>query len=167
MQAESVIDGERIHPFANASAAAIVFLFINTDCPIANRYAPTIARFYDRYRSQQVAFWLVYADPAEDRVRIQEHLREYELKPPALRDPEHNLVAYCRATKTPQAVVFKSNGEVVYRGRIDDMFTDFGKRRAQATQHDLQDTLDTLLRGERIAFRETPVIGCDIPGTVP
>src|SRR5213080_4435901 len=50
-------------PFDAAGAKAIVFLFVSTDCPISNRYAPEIRRVKDKFARAGVRLWLVYADP--------------------------------------------------------------------------------------------------------
>jgi hypothetical protein len=164
---EQVVDGGGLDPFANPEVDAVVLIFVNTDCPIANRYAPTIQKLYERYRSKPVGFWLIFADGAKSREEIQEHLAAYEQQTPALRDPEHVLVAFCQATKTPEAVVFAPRRKLVYRGRIDDMFTDFGKRRDQPTSHDLRKAIDAVLEGRAVDPAVSPVIGCDIPGAKP
>jgi hypothetical protein len=163
LSAESVGDGSRIDPFANSRVECVVLIFVNTDCPIANRYAPTIETLYERYRARPVGFWLVFADGSATRQAIQEHLAAYKLQAPALRDPRHHLVEYCRATKTPEAVVFAPQRKLAYRGRIDDLFTDFGKRRDQPTTHDLRDAIDAVLEGRPVDPVQRPAIGCDIP----
>ena len=113
---------------------------------------------------QPVSFFLVFADGSESSEEIQEYLAAYQHQAPALRDPEHRLVAFCHATKTPEAVVFGPERKLAYRGRIDDLFTDFGKRRDQPTCHDLRNAIDAVLDGRTVDSRESPAIGCDIPG---
>src|SRR5436190_5313008 len=39
------LSGHPVDPFAAPGAKATVFIFISTDCPISNRYAPEIRRF--------------------------------------------------------------------------------------------------------------------------
>lgn len=167
LSGEAVDGGGRVNLFANLEAKAIVLIFVSTDCPVANHYAPTIEELYERYRSQPVGFWLIFPDPSEDREMIQKHLAAYKQQAPALRDPEHQLVAFCRATKTPEAVVFAPGRKLAYRGRIDDLFTDFGKRRQQPTRHDLRDAIDAVLAGRPVDPAVTPIIGCDIPRATP
>ena len=41
----------------------MVLLFIRTDCPISNRYAPDLERLYERFAPQGVEFRLVYPEP--------------------------------------------------------------------------------------------------------
>ena len=52
--------------------------------------------------------------------------------------------------------------ELVYRGRIDDRYVDFGNTRARATQHDLRQALDAVLSGEPVANPRTKAVGCFI-----
>jgi Tfp pilus assembly protein PilF len=159
---ERVDEGRRVDPFADPQPKSTILIFLKTDCPIANRYAPTIQKLSERYQSQPVRMWLVFADKSESREAIQKHLAEFRYQTPAVRDPEHKLVAFCGATKTPEAVVFSSGRKRVYRGRIDDLFTDFGKRRDQPTSHDLRNAIDAVLAGTAVDPNERPAIGCDI-----
>ena len=111
--------GNPVDPFVNR-APVVVLLFVQTDCPISNRYAPTIARLHARFEPQGVAFYLVYPDRREDADAIRRHGREYDLPGQALRDVQHALVKRVGASVTPEAVVLGARGNIVYRGRIDD-----------------------------------------------
>ena len=55
------VNGRPIAPFTPAGKANVVF-FVQTDCPISNRYAPEIQRLASRFASQ-VRFRLVYPVP--------------------------------------------------------------------------------------------------------
>ena len=50
----------------------------------------------------------------------------------------------------------------IYRGRIDDRYTDFGKWRANPTREDLKEVLQSLVEGQQPETRETQAIGCYI-----
>ena len=58
-------------------------------------------------------------------------------------------------------------GEVLYRGRIDDLYAGLGKKRAMATQHDLREALDAINVGKSVKKKEITVIGCMIQDTAP
>jgi len=85
-----------------------------------------------------------------DAGRAREHAKEYDLKASVLLDPHHRLVKLARATVTPQAVVMGKKGEVLYSGRIDDLYTALGKKRGTATQRDLREALDAITGGKRL-----------------
>ncbi len=154
------LDGNEVDPLQ--SDAVSVFVFTRTDCPISNRYAPEIRRIYERFEPQGVAFWLVYVDPDESAEVIRGHLADYAYPLPALRDPRHALVSLTGASVTPEAAVFVGPERMIYRGRIDDWYVDFGKSRAAATRHDLQDVLQALLDGHDVTPSTTPTVGCFI-----
>jgi hypothetical protein len=158
------LDGKSIDPFEGAKdAKALVFLFTSTDCPISNRYAPTIARFWEDFHEKGVQFTLVYphSDLTVDEIR--KHLKDFAYPCTALRDPKHLLVKKCQAKVTPEAAVFNSKGELVYHGRIDDRYVDFGKERPDATRHELEEVLKAVLDGKAPAQKAVRPIGCYIP----
>jgi hypothetical protein len=160
------LDGQSIDPFHSASSVrATVFVFTRTDCPVANRLAPTLEQLRRAFEPRGVRFWLVFIDPAEPARAIRAHLTDYDLHVGALRDPRHTLVALSGATVTPEAAVYvtgKGTPRLVYRGRIDDRFVEAGLARPQPSRHDLRQALDRLLAGREVIPHTTPAIGCVI-----
>src|SRR5260370_318044 len=51
------LDGTPTDPFLAASGKPVVLVFVRTDCPISNRYAPLIQRISSQYGAK-VDFWL-------------------------------------------------------------------------------------------------------------
>ena len=157
------LDGRQIEPLQAKDAKAIVFIFIRTDCPLSNRYAPEVRRLDNKFAKSGVRFWLVYPDSDESGEIIRNHIKEYEYRLKALRDPEHKLVKMTGAQVTPEAAVFLPGGRMVYRGRIDDRYVAFGRARAAPTTRDLEQVLEAILEGRQITNKTTAAIGCFIP----
>ena len=156
------LDGRSVAPLEDAEALASVFIFTSVDCPVSNRYAPEMQRLKAEFADHGVAFWLVYPNPVETPAAIGKHLKDYGYDLGALRDPEGRLVDLAGASVTPEAAVFVPRGGLVYRGRIDDRYMDFGKARAHATKYDLEEVLKSLVAGEPVTPRFTKAIGCYI-----
>jgi len=154
--------GTRVDPLKSSKAKAAVLLFVYSECPISNRYAPVVRRLHDKFSSKGVVFWLIYTDPKETVDGIKKHLEEYDYPCGALHDPHHELVKMTGVQVTPEAAVYDSSGELAYRGRIDDLYVDFGKKRAAASTHDLKDAIEATLAGEPLAVTRTKAIGCFI-----
>jgi hypothetical protein len=155
------LDGTLVDPFQMAPGTkATVFLFVSTDCPISNRYAPDVRRLHDTYAKNGVAFWLVYPNPADSTADIRDHLTAFSYPGSALRDPRHDLVKQAGATITPEAAVYDSHGGLTYRGRIDDRYSAVGVEKAMATKHDLQDAIAATLAGKPVTQRFTQAVGC-------
>lgn len=156
------LDGKQFDFWNRDRPVVTVVLFVRTDCPIANRYVPEIRRLYDLYRARGVEFFLVYVDPRQRPEAIRRHLKDYQIPCKGLRDPKHALVRHCRATITPEAVVFDRDHAIRYLGRVDDLYMDFGRSRPVATTHDLADAIESTVRGRPVAKPRTPAIGCTI-----
>lgn len=158
--------GGAVDPLPRAGAGPAVLVFVRTDCPIANRYAPELRRLRDRYARRGISFWLVYPDPSETPEAIRRHQRSFGLGFRALRDPRHELVRATQVTVTPEAAVFTSDApapRMVYRGRIDDRYVDFGRSRPAPATRDLRAVLEALAHGVTPTARTTPAVGCFIP----
>lgn len=156
------LSGRPVNPLQATNSKATVFLFIRADCPISNRYAPEVRRLYEKFAPQGVSFWLVYPDPNEAPAAIRQHLKEFEYPVGALRDPSHSLVTLTGAKVTPEAAVFVGAGKMVYHGRIDDLYVDFGKARRAPTTHDLEQVLEAILAGKPVHEASAPAVGCFI-----
>lgn len=156
------LSGRSVNPLHATSSKATVFVFIRSDCPISNRYAPEVRRLYEKFSPRGVSFWLVYPDPKAEPAEIRQHLKEYEYPIRVLRDPSHSLVTFTGAKVTPEAAVFVGGSKMVYHGRIDDLYVDFGKARRAPTTHDLEQVLEAILAGKPVPAASAPAVGCFI-----
>ncbi len=143
---------------------ATVFIFVATDCPNSNTYAPILARLYRQYSGRGVAFYNVYSDPSESADAVRKHDADYLVPFPALLDSHQILARQTGARSTPEAVILGPDGQQLYRGRVDDRFVDFGKTRFHPTQDDLGEALEAILQGKPVPHPVTKVLGCAIPG---
>jgi len=144
-----------------APGMILVFVFVRTDCPISNRYAPLIQELSVKY-AHEAAFLLVFPDKDESAGKIQEYRQEYGYKLSAFRDPEHALVEKSQVKVTPEVAVFDAKRELIYHGRIDNLYQDFGKARRAATTHELTDTIEAARKGKTPPVASANGIGCFI-----
>jgi AhpC/TSA family len=147
----------------NESRSATAFVFLSTDCPIANSYAPELQRIQSTYGLRGVQFWAVYCDPAETAESLRRHQEQYQLTMPWLRDPQQELAQALRVSRTPEVAVLDSRGNRIYRGRIDDRHLRLGQSRLEATTHEFRDALEASLGGRPIPVAETVAVGCHLP----
>jgi hypothetical protein len=142
-------------------ANATVVVFLASNCPISTRYLPELGRIRARFAERGIAFDAVYPDGDEPVAEIRAHARDLGSGYLVLRDPRHALARRTGATVTPEAAVLGPRGELLYRGRIDDWYLDFGRSRPAAVHHDLQDAIEAVLAGRTPAAGGAP-IGCAI-----
>ena len=156
------VKGKQHAPFKSDKTKAVVFVFMLRDCPVSNVYAPELTRIHKEYSAKGVALYLVHPDRDTNAKSAIAHAKEYKLIAPVVLDHDHKLTRLAEAEVTPEAAVFDAKGCLVYRGRIDNLYSGFGKKRFKPTKRDLRDTLDAMLAGERLAKRTTEAVGCYI-----
>ncbi|WP_164976157.1 redoxin domain-containing protein [Oleiharenicola lentus] len=162
------LTGHAFDPLDHAPAGTVILLFMATDCPISNRYAPVVNDLVKVFASPTLRFFAVYPDPATTPAAIRKHQWDYGYTLPTLMDPEHTLVRRAGATVTPEVAVFSISAEagksprLVYRGRIDNRHEDIGRSRPNATQDDLREVLKAIVNGTPLELHTTRAVGCYI-----
>ncbi len=157
------IDGRAWQPLAPAPGAIHVPVFVASDCPVSNHYAPEIDRIAAEVPARSVQFFLVYAEPRITPTAVRAHVRDFHprLDAPAIIDTGFALTSAAGATVTPEVAVLTSAGRA-YRGRIDDLYVAAGQMRSAARQHDLRDAIAAVLNGRPVVPATTPPVGCFI-----
>jgi len=158
----SDINGIARFPLKPEGKASVLF-FITSDCPISNAYAPEIQRICSEYGSKQVSCDLIYVDPDLTVADVKKHVKDFGYSNlPAILDSSQKLVKAAGATITPEAAVVGPSGQVLYRGRIDNVYAALGKRRPEATERDLRKALDEILSDKAVSTPQTQAVGCYI-----
>ncbi len=157
------LSGERIRPADAGDGPFAAIVFVTTDCPIANAFQPELRRLEARARELGGQFTLVQvvADLTEEAALT--HGREFGVTAPVVIDREHKLVKATGAEMTPEAVLVNRAGEIVYRGRINNLFVTYGKRRSEATEHNLRDAMEAVSTGRPVNQARIEALGCYIP----
>jgi len=154
------LDGVSRQPIEPADKLASVLIFYGHDCPISNGYAPEINRIAASHTN--FAFYIVQADSDLTLAAARVHAKEYDLRMPVLLDPQQELIKLFKPKVTPEVFVLGKNRQVLYRGRIDDLYAEIEKKRGTVTQHDLLDALDAIAAGQPVKHKETKAVGCSI-----
>lgn len=160
-QTVSDIHGSADELLAQGRGKVLVFIFVRTDCPISNRYAPLLQEMNKKY-AQQASFRLVFPDRNESTDKIRHYLQDYGYQLPAIRDIDHALVKKTMAKATPEAAVFDAKGELVYHGRIDNLYEHIGQSRRAATTHELAEAIEAASKGLAPPVSSTEAVGCFI-----
>jgi thiol-disulfide isomerase/thioredoxin len=160
---QSVVDlrGSAAEELASARGKMLVLVFVRTDCPVSNRYAPLIQKLSKQY-GENASFRLVFPDKSESPQKIRNFLREYKYELSAIRDVDHALVKATQAKVTPEAAVFDAHGTLVYHGRIDNVYEHIGQARHAATTHELADAIEAARQGKNPAVPSADGVGCFI-----
>src|SRR5215471_12441559 len=67
------LNGRAVNPLQVSSGKVVVLIFVRRDCPISNRYAPTIQRLSSEHQNE-VQFYLVFPDKSDSATEIRRYL---------------------------------------------------------------------------------------------
>jgi peroxiredoxin len=138
---------------------AVVVIFLGTQCPINNAYAPRLAELHAAYAPRGVQLVAVNSNEHDTPAMIAAHATEHKIPFPVLRDEGHVVADRFGARRVPEAFVLDGKRVVRYQGRIDDQFG-IGFQRPKATRRDLAEALDEVLAGKAVTLAKTQVAGC-------
>jgi peroxiredoxin len=143
--------------------AAVVLVFLGTECPVSNGYSAEYRRLVTAYAGKGVLFYGVHPDPEVTAAIAAKHAAEFRLPFPVLLDPTQGVAKQAGVTVVPEAVVLSPKGQVLYRGRIDDLYTPEGNRREEPKTRDLEAALRAVLAGMTPPVPQTKAFGCPLP----
>ena len=151
--------------FSSSQPVATVHVFLKEDCPIARYHTKTLSQLQERYAKEGIAFCGYVSSGKATKQSVAAFKAKFKI--PFAIEPDASLskAHHLGAKVTPEVVVLNRDGKTLYRGRIDNTYADFGKRRRVTTSHDLRDVLEALAKDEAFEPKSTEAIGCFIPFT--
>ena len=81
-----------------------------------------------------------------------------------LLDGNLSLARWLRPTHVPEAYVLKPDGDILYRGRIDDGYEALGKPRAVVQHRELRDAISAVRAGRVPPRLFARPVGCYFEG---
>jgi hypothetical protein len=138
---------------------AFVLVFVDSRCPIADKYLPVLRRLDATYRDKGVQFIAVNSGPDETVVVMAAQAVEFGVEFPFVKDADCKVADALGVERTPEVVVLDGKRTLRYRGRIDDQYRPGGERK-EPTRRDLQEAIDAVLAGKEVSVPTTTMDGC-------
>jgi len=138
---------------------AFVVVFVDSECPLASLYWPTLIDLHREYAEKGVQFLAVNSSSQDSFIKVSADAQERSVPFPVLKDFDQKVADSLRATRAPEVFLLDSNRTIQYHGRVDDQYGT-GFRRAKPTRRDLKEAIDEFLAGRPITTQRTEVSGC-------
>lgn len=138
---------------------AYVFVFVESGCPLAQKYLPVLNRLEKTYRDKGVQFVAVNAGPTDTLTVMAAQALEFGVEFPFVKDADCEVADALGVTRTPEVAVLDATRTLRYRGRINDRYRPGGERK-EPTRNDLSSALDDVLAGKPVAVPTTAADGC-------
>jgi thiol-disulfide isomerase/thioredoxin len=156
------VNGEPVS-LAVPEGGALALVFLWTECPISNQFSPTLIQLANDFEGKPVRMVGFFVDADKSDEEVAEHAGDYDLNFPIVRLKGVRFPRQLGVSVVPSTVVFNDQDQVVYQGRISDLFYDLGKRRQVSQTQNLRDALHAVLAGEAVAAPCVEAIGCTLP----
>lgn len=156
-------DGRSYAPLDAGGRKAVLLIFVSPFCSTTRPFMKEINAVASEY-ADRVAVALVHSDSEITVETAFQHADLEQVTARVLVDRQQLLAVHLGAATTPEAVVISPGGEVLYKGRINDLYLGPTKRQRAATTRDLRDALDAILAGRPVATPQHPAQGCRIGG---
>jgi peroxiredoxin len=141
---------------------ATVFVFLAVDCPLSQNYTLTLNNLYNDFKNDSIVFYGIIPGNNDSKKDVEDFVSKYKITFEMLRDENLNLAHYLHATKTPEVFLVNKNGDLVYKGAIDNWAIEIGKHRQNISEHYLSDVLTGIVNGTTIKLKEIKAVGCVI-----
>jgi len=138
-----------------------VVVFVDTECPLANLYFPTLIELHREYANKGAQFLAINSSSQDSFVKVSADAQERDVPFPVLKDFDQKVADAFGAKRIPEVFLLDANRVIRYHGRVDDQYG-VGFRRDQPARRDLKKALDELLAGRPVTTQQTEVSGCVI-----
>ncbi|WP_323674098.1 thioredoxin family protein [Faecalibacter sp. LW9] len=160
------IDGREVSLSQFQQAKGFIVIFTCNHCPYAKAYEDRIIALDQKYKP--LGYPVIAINPNDPEVQPQDSFKEMQIRAkekgftfPYLLDEGQKIYPVYGATKTPHVFILnkeKDKNVVSYIGAIDNNYEDEN----DVSEFYVQDALNSLLNGQKIAVPTTVAIGCTI-----
>lgn len=141
---------------------AIVIVFFSFECPVSNSYCQPLVDMQKEYEKNGVAFLGLTVNDDDSAAQVAKYARDFNLTFPVYRDRSLAAANALAADFTPECFVLDGDFRLVYRGRIDNSYSERLKKHQKVTKHDLRQVIGEMLSGRPIGEPATQAIGCPL-----
>ena len=153
-----VIDGEESIRLSDLRGQIVVIDFWSHECPWSQRYEPYFAEQVGTWAQQGIRLLVINSNANESDVEVRAALDERRLSFTVLRDAGNAVADAYGAITTPHVYVIDREGQLAYRGAVDDL----NWRQTEPNVHYLDEALAALLAGKAPEQAVSQPRGCTI-----
>jgi len=139
-----------------------VYAFVAEECPVSIFMAASLKKVAEQYTGS-AAFYLVFPMSTSDQASAEIFKKENELTEFVVKiDKYQMLTKKLGASVTPEVIITGADDTILYKGRINDAYTQPGKKKHSYSRDDLGAALAYIRDGKEMPKPWKPAVGCFI-----
>lgn len=139
-----------------------VFVFLDTECPISQQYLPNLEALREEFSHNSIQFLAIFPTKGVTNQEVITLQKKYNFHYPFIIDSNKKLTISLDAKTTPEVFILNDKNNILYRGAIDDLYYDLGRKRHNASIFYLENAIKSIIEHQPITIETTQAIGCDI-----
>lgn len=140
---------------SHATEKPTAYVFVSGTCPWCGLYQERLAAAAKSYGEKGIRFVMVYPMTKEPGADKQAWHRKSGFAAPLLDDADASIAKKLGITKTPEVILASKDGEILFRGGIDDSPSDASKVKNKPFANACED----LLAGRKVAVTTAVTYG--------
>jgi hypothetical protein len=157
------VDGAEITLATAAGAKGTLVVFTCNHCPWAKAWQTRVASIGNAAVERGIGTVAINANdpaayPEDDYPNMQDRAKTLGFKFPYVVDATSDVARAFGASRTPEVFLFDAKGKLVYHGAVDDN----AKDESAVQSRWLNDAVEAVAAGKRVATSETKAMGCGI-----
>jgi len=141
------------------SSPLSVFVLLSPECPLCKNYSTVLNKINGQF-SGDLSVYGIVPGKAYSAKEISKFIKDYKINFPVYVDPKKELTTYIKGTVTPEVILMNQQGEVIYRGAIDDWVSDLGKKKLVVSNEYLKTAIKQYLQNQTVSIKSVEPIGC-------
>ncbi|MCL6260073.1 thioredoxin family protein [Aquiflexum sp. TKW24L] len=163
------VDGSMVSLSGLEGAKGAIVIFSCNTCPYVVAYQDRMIDLHNDYSSKGYPVIAINSNdekisPGDSFKKMQERSKDKKFPFPYLYDQSQEVIKAYGGTKTPHVYLLHKEGgayNVKYIGAIDNNYQDA----SAVTEKYVEDALDAVINGKKVAVESTKAIGCSIKWT--
>jgi hypothetical protein len=151
--------------FIHAQTGSLtVYLFLLEDCKITQAYTNRLNAIYHTYHAEGIRFEALFSNPVSTDTAITGFIQKYHFEVPCRLDTGGSQARAFGVTVTPEVVLYdERRQQILYQGRIDNLYERVGQRRQVVTSFELEAALFAVTHHKPVPIPRTQAVGCLLP----
>jgi hypothetical protein len=134
-------------------------VLLSPDCPMSVNYTKTLNDMQQQFGNSIQVMGILPGNTYKDAT-VFNFAEEYHLRFPLYVDKKMHLSRQLKGEVTPEVFLLDAQGQLVYRGAIDNWLAGIGQKRQKPTEHYLLDAINQSLLGLAVSIPYVKAQGC-------
>ena len=136
-----------------------LFVLLSPECPLCKNYSKVLNKIHEEF-GKDLNIYGIVPGKAYSVKEVNRYATEYKIEFPIYIDKLKQLTTYLNGTVTPEVILLNKEGELVYRGAIDDWVTELGKNRLVVSNEYLKTAITQYLANLPVSVKSIEPKGC-------